>query len=328
MLVSPLAVKKQSLLSSRGMSGYNTRSSCRAGVGNPNSLPQESAGNSAAGIVTADQTQAVVTPGIESLAGSGGLENNECTMSTFAQSLKDPKIIALRAQFKAAHKSVDEKDKEVDTQIVYVQKAKDDSMPKEMIHSYSNKLDSLLTEGEAKLKTFTLVQEQLATQLDYLAMIHEDEPISRQPVDELREKVRSVFSPFKTRFSTKREDSRHLLSCLFSSESTVQPAQVQSTTMISQRKDYSYLKPRVLNFDCTRRELAKFFLDSKIWIDKALSPDDRADTRLVWASIRAILDEEWADLLGRDVGIASRDLDTVHGMMDRIYLERNPLIVQ
>merc|ERR1711888_305759 len=117
-------------------------------------------------------------PVIGSPTGSGVLENNECIMSTFSQSLKDPKIIMLRAQFKAAHKSVDETDKEVDKQIVYVQKAKDDSMPKEMIHSYSNKLDSLLTEGEAKLKTFTLVQKQLTTQLDSLSMVKEDEPVS------------------------------------------------------------------------------------------------------------------------------------------------------
>ena len=81
--------------------------------------------------------------------------------STFSQSLRDPMIVMLRAQFKAAHKSIDEKAQEVDTQILYVQKAKDDAMPKEMIHSYSNKLDSLLTEGEEKLKAFTLVQEQL-----------------------------------------------------------------------------------------------------------------------------------------------------------------------
>ena len=89
--------------------------------------------------------------------------------------------------------------------------------------------------------------------------------------------------------------------------------------MINQRKDYSYLRPRVLNFDCSRKELAKFVQDSKVWIDKALSQDDRSDPRLVWASIRSILDEEWADLLGRDGSIASRDLDTIHAMMDRIF---------
>merc|ERR1711888_379152 len=109
-------------------------------------------------------------PVIGSPTGSGVLENNECIMSTFSQSLKDPKILMLRAQFKAAHKSVDETDKEVDKQIVYVQQAKNDSMPKEMVHSYSNKLDSLLTQGETQLKAFTLVQEQLSTQLDYLSM--------------------------------------------------------------------------------------------------------------------------------------------------------------
>ena len=262
--------------------------------------------------------------------GPGGLENNtmSTSSSTFLQSLRDPTIVMLRAQFKAHHKSIDQKAQEVDTQIIYVQKAKDDAMPTEMIRKYSSKLDALITEGEEKLKQFTLVQEELTTQLEYLVMLHEDEPIARQPVEAMQEKVRSQFSPFKTRFATKREDNRHLLSCLFSSESTVQQVLPQSTTMINQRKDYSYLRPRVLNFDCSRKELAKFVQDSKVWIDKALSQDDRSDPRLVWASIRSILDEEWADLLSRDGSIASRDLDTIHGMMDRIFIERNPLIVQ
>ena len=180
----------------------------------------------------------------------------------FAQSLRDPTIVMLRAQFKAHHKSIDQKAQEVDTQIIYVQKAKDDAMPTEMIRKYSGKLDALITEGEEKLKQFTLVQEQLTTQLEYLVMLHEDEPIARQPVEAMQEKVRSQFSPFKTRFATKREDNRHLLSCLFSSESTVQQVLPQSTTMINQRKDYSYLRPRVLNFDCSRKELAKFVQDS------------------------------------------------------------------
>ena len=181
------------------MSGYNTRSGARGGT--PTNLPPATADNSAAGAVqgTAVQTQAVpVIPVIGSPIGSGEVsENNECIMSTFSQSLKDPKILMLRAELNAAHKSVDETDKEVDKQIVYVEQAKKDSVPKEMIHSYSTRLNSLLTQGETQLKAFTLVQDQLSKQLDYLSMVYEEQPSSKKPVDTLREKVRSVFSPYK-----------------------------------------------------------------------------------------------------------------------------------
>ena len=110
----------------------------------------------------------------------------------------------------------------------------------------------------------------------------------KEPVDTLRNKVRSVFSPYKGRFQDKRTENGHLLSCLFSSEATAPPATIlpPPTTMVShQRKDYSYLKPGILSSDCTRRELSKFSSECSIWLEKSLSAEDRADTRLVWASI-------------------------------------------
>ena len=48
----------------------------------------------------------------------------------------------------------------------------------------------------------------------------------------------------------------------------------------------------------------------------------------MWASVRAVLDGEWTEVLSRDEHIASRTLDTIHSMMSKIYLEKNPLIVQ
>ena len=245
--------------------------------------------------------------------------------SVFVQSLKDPTIVMLRAKFKAHHKAIDEKSKEIDCQIINVQKAKDDGMPTEMIRKYSGKLDAVITEGEDKLKQFTLVQDELNTQLEYLTMLNEDDPVARQPVEAMKERMRSQFSPFKTRFATRREESRHLLEYLFDKEPPAQQVLPQ-TTMINQRKDYSYLRPRTLNFDCTKKELAKFIQDSTVWISKALSEEDRSDPRLVWASIRSTLDEEWADLLGRDG--AARDLDTIHSKMNLSFIDRNPLIVQ
>ena len=232
----------------------------------------------------------------------------------------------LRAQFKAHHKIMDQKSQEVDAQIINVQKAKDDGMPKEMLRKYSGKLDAVITESEEKLKQFSLIQQELNTQLEYLSMLNDDDPNARQPVEAMQERVKSQFSPFKSRFATKREESRHLLEILFEPEQPVQQVLPQSNTLVNQRKDYSYLRPRTLNFDCTKKELAKFITDSKVWISKALSEEDQSDPRLVWASVRSAVDEEWADLLGRDG--EARDLDTLHGMMNRSFIERNPLIVQ
>ena len=90
-------------------------------------------------------------------------------MANFAQSLKDPKILMLRAEFNAAHKAVDEKNAEIDKLISYIEQAKkDNTVPKELVHSYSIRLDQLLTQGDSQLEAFTKNQISLIIQLDYL----------------------------------------------------------------------------------------------------------------------------------------------------------------
>ena len=69
-------------------------------------------------------------------------------------------------------------------------------------------------------------------------------------------------------------------------------------------------------------------MDCQIWLEKSLSVEDRADPRLVWASVRAVLDDDWTEVLSRDDKIATKQFDEIHKMMDKIFLERNPLIVQ
>ena len=142
-------------------------------------------------------------------------------------------------------------------------------------------------------------------QLDYLSIYYEDQPALKEPVDTLKEKVRSVFSPYKGKFQQKRVQNTHLLSSLFSSEAGAPPGMslpgmsLPPPTMVShvsQRKDYSYLKPSILSSDCTRRELSKFSSECSIWLEKSLSAEDQADTRLVWASVRAVLDDEWTEV--------------------------------
>ena len=95
-----------------------------------------------------------------------------------------------------------------------------------------------------------------------------------------------------------------------------------------QRKDYGYLKPGILSSEWTRRELSKFSAECQIWLEKSLPAEDRADSRLVWASIRAVLDDEWTQVLSRNENIANKQFDEIYKIMDRIYLERNSLIVQ
>ena len=96
-------------------------------------------------------------------------------MANFAQSLKDPKILMLRAELNLAHKTVDEKNVEIDKLISYIEQAKkDNTVPKELVHSYTVKLDQLLVQGNNQLVAFTEKQDCLNLQLDYLSLYYED----------------------------------------------------------------------------------------------------------------------------------------------------------
>ena len=63
-------------------------------------------------------------------------------------------------------------------------------------------------------------------------------------------------------------------------------------------------------------------------MEKSLSVEDMADSRLVWASIRAVIDDEWNAILSQDQKISEKGFDDIYKIMDKIYLEKNPLIVQ
>ena len=91
---------------------------------------------------------------------------------------------------------------------------------------------------------------------------------------------------------------------MFSSEPA--PAPATPAVVSHQRKDYNYLKPAILAGDCTRRELTKFSAECRIWLEKSLSLEDRADNRLVWANIRNVIDDEWDQILSRDLKTAEK----------------------
>ena len=181
------------------MPGYHTRSyGARVAPDNPPNPPITPA-DSAAGTVpqTAGQLQAVndQTIGSQHRFGEDSVIN-DLNMANYAQSLKDPKILVLRSEFNSAHKQCDEKYKEVEEQIKLIERAKQDStIPKAMIHSYSETLAALLSQGDVILEKFTKIRDSLDTQLNYLSLLQEDQPALKAPIDAQIEKVRSTFSP-------------------------------------------------------------------------------------------------------------------------------------
>ena len=284
------------------MPAYNTRSGARAAPADQEIAPGSADNRPAGAVQNSAEAQAEGDPynaGLTDRNSEVAREHTD-TMSQVPTSLKDPSILILRANFNTSHAAVDRSLAEVDKHIQTIEHAKNDtSVPKQMLHDYSTRLDAALTKGDTLVGTLETIHDSLINKLDLLSMTLEDQPALKDPVDTLRSKVRSVFSPYKGAFIEKRRSNKHLLSCLFSSETArPDPVPAPTTTMLShQRKDYGYLKPGILSSECTRRELSKFSAECQIWLEKSLPAEDRADTRLVWASIRAVLDDEWTQVL-------------------------------
>ena len=137
----------------RTMPAYYTRAGARAA---PANQPTQAADNTAAGTAQGPAaTQADPDPTITGSTDRSYVTGHpEDEMANFATSLRDQKILMLRAEFNSAHKAVDEKNAEIDKLISYIEQAKKDDVPKELVHSYSIRLDHLLSQGNSELETF------------------------------------------------------------------------------------------------------------------------------------------------------------------------------
>ena len=80
--------------------------------------------------------------------------------------------------------------------------------------------------------------------------------------------------------------------------------------------------------ECTKRELNKFGTECIIWLEKTLSEEDRRDKRLIYASIKSVIDPEWDEIISRNTSIQEKDFDQIFALMQQSYLDRNPLIIQ
>ena len=188
------------------------------------------------------------------------------------------------------------------------------------MHDSSTRLRTLLDEGDTLLNKFENKKTALVTKLDCLSMTYEDDPAVKDPADTLRYQLIATFSPYIGKF---REKGMLVSTCcLFSSEPVTTTAPVIPAVVSHPRKDYTYLKPSILSADCTRRELSKIASECRIWLEKSLSVEDREDSRLVWASVRAVIDDEWTATLSRDQKISEKGFEEIYKIMDKVLLEK------
>ena len=101
-----------------------------------------------------------------------------------------------------------------------------------------------------------------------------------------------------------------------------------SAIVTHSRKEYSFLKPVMINEDCSKSELAKFINDARTWLNKTLTESEKLEPGMVLAVIRSVLDSGWTDILDRTPGIQRMSYEDITQVMLAAFLERHPLVVQ
>ena len=60
----------------------------------------------------------------------------------------------------------------------------------------------------------------------------------------------------------------------------------------------------------------------------SLTEENKKDKRLIWASVKNVIDLEWDEILSRNVKISEKDFDEISKLMEASYLERNSFIIR
>ena len=63
-------------------------------------------------------------------------------------------------------------------------------------------------------------------------------------------------------------------------------------------------------------------------MEKSLTEEDKKDKRLIWASVKNVIDPEWDEILSRNVKISEKDFDEISKLMEASYLEQNSFIIR
>ena len=134
--------------------------------------------------------------------------------------------------------------------------------------------------------------------------------------------------PYKGMFRKLRVKHEGLLAILLEGEQSVTASVAAPAIAISHsRKEYSFLKPVMINEDCSKRELTKFIKDARTWLNKTLTEDEKQEPGMVLAVIRSVLDSGWTEILDRAPGIEKMSYENITEVMLADFLERHTLVV-
>ena len=128
-------------------------------------------------------------------------------------------------------------------------------------------------------------------------------------------------------FRKMRVKHEGLLAILLEGEQSVS-APVVAPAIVNSRKEYNFLKPVMINEDCSKRELVKFIKDAKTWLNKTLTEDEAQEPGMILAVIRSVLDSGWTETLDRVPGIEKMSYEKITEVMLADFQERHPLVVQ
>ena len=146
-----------------------------------------------------------------------------------------------------------------------VKQAKGRNVPRPVMIQYTRVLESLLADGDKKLNIFTEETDSLLQRLEMLILrLETTNPAEHARVVIVRNNLVGNAKPYKGIFRKMRVQHEELLSVLTEEESSAVASSVPAPPVVSHsRKEFSFLKPAIINGDCSKRELKKFLDDTR-----------------------------------------------------------------
>ena len=254
-------------------------------------MPSTRARGKAGAAAVSDGNFLTVEPQVE-ISADSQLTTEQENMSA-PKDLMDPEIVRLRASVAVSRKLLDDLKSEIDEQVQVVNGAKGRNGPKAILVQYTKILEVLFKDEDKILQTFTESSNALLPLLEMLLLrLEGPNPDEHKRVEAVRNLLVANTVPYKGMFRKLRVQHEGLLAILLEGEQSVS-APVAAPAIVHSRKEYNFLKPVMLDLDCSKRELVKFIKDAKTWLNKTLTEDEKQEPGMVLAVIRSVLDSGW-----------------------------------
>ena len=194
---------------------------------------------------------------------------------------------------------------------------------------HTKALSDLFENGDKLLVSFNTKNASLLEKLELLLLRFEtSDPEQYTKVKSIRDKLVGEAHPYQGRFRKLRVEHEYLLSCLWDTQSVAGASTSAPVVLLHSRKKYSFLKRNMVHEDCTKREHTKFITDSRTWMNKTISEEERKEIGIVYAALRSVMDSGWTQALDRTPNIEKMSFEDIVKLMLALFLQKHPLVVQ